>query len=75
MGKVVIVLTERETQEIEQAALDHDSGAALELIERVLYPRVLAELAKGHCKPAFELPRGTDLTRIAPPPTGKPPTG
>ena len=66
--KVVISLTAADIQRVEQAIVDRDSEAALELLTKVVKPQIDAALYKGHCKPAFEIPRGTDLTTLRPPP-------
>ena len=69
--KIAILLTESQIQAVTQAVLDHDREAALNLLERVVHSQVEAALTKGHCKPAFEIERGTDLSAIRPPATGK----
>ena len=69
--KIAILLTESQIRAVTQAVLDHDREAALNLLERVVHPQVEAALTKGHCKPAFEIERGTDLSAIRPPATGK----
>ena len=67
--KIAVLLAESQSQEVTQAVLDRDAEAALSLLERVVHPQVEAALTKGHCKPAFEIERGTDLSAIRPPAT------
>ena len=67
--KVAITLIESDIQRVEQAVVDQDGEAALELLRTVVKPQIDAALYKGHCKPAFEIERGTDLTAIRPPTT------
>lgn len=69
--KIAVLLTESQIQEVTQVVLDHDGEAALNLLERVVHPQVEAALTKGHCRPAFEIERGTDLSAIRPPSTDK----
>ena len=59
--KIAVLLTESQIQEVTQAVLDGDSEAALNLLEVVIHPQVKAAMKKGHCKPSFELERGTGL--------------
>lgn len=65
--KVAITLIESDIQRVEQAVVDRDGEAALELLRKVVKPQIDAALHKGHCKPAFEMERGTDLSAIRPP--------
>ena len=69
--KIVITLSESHIQAVEQAVVDRDGEAALELLRSVVKPQIDAALYQGHCKPAFEIERGTDLSAIRPPPTAK----
>jgi len=45
--KAVITLSNREAHAVEQAVLDADAAAALELLRRVVKPRVDAALRHG----------------------------
>ena len=70
-SKVVISLSAAEIQAVEQAVLDRDAEAALDVLERVVHAQVQKALTKGHCRPAFEMERGTDLSTVRPPPGGQ----
>ena len=69
--KVVISLTAADVQAVEQAVLDRDADAALDVLEHVVHAQVQKALIKGHCRPAFEMERGSNLTAIKPPPLDK----
>ena len=69
--KVAITLTESDIQRVEQAVVDRDGESALDLLRTVVKPQIDAALYRGHCKPAFEIERGTDLTAIRPPATNQ----
>ena len=69
--KVVISLTAPDIQAVEQAVVDRDPETALELLTTVVKPRIDAVIHRGHCKPAFEIRPGTDLSAIRPPATDK----
>ncbi len=68
---VAIILRESDIQRVEQAVLDRDVQAALGLLMMVVKPQIDAALYRGHCKPAFEIERGTDLSGIRPPSADK----
>ena len=65
--KVVISLTSADIQMVEQAVLDRDREAALDFLTRVVKSLIDAELHKGHCKPVFEMTKGTELHITGPP--------
>jgi len=65
--KVVICLNQENLQAVERAVLDRDAQAALDFLTRVIKPRIDAELNKPHCRPVFEMTRGTDLRITGPP--------
>jgi hypothetical protein len=69
--KVVITLSECHIQAVEQAVVDRDGETALDLLRTVVKPQIDAALYQGHCKPAFEIEPGTDLSAIRPPATDK----
>jgi hypothetical protein len=69
--KAVITLHEHHIQAVEQAVVDRDAEAALDLLRTVVKPQIDAALYKGHCKPAFEIEPGTDLSAIRSPATAK----
>ena len=69
--KVVISLTAADVQAVEQAVLDRDADAALDVLEHVVQAQVQKARIKGHCRPAFEMERGNNLTAIKPPPLDK----
>jgi hypothetical protein len=55
LGKVILALEAEEIIRLMRAALDEDREEALALVRDVLYPRLLKEMEKTHCMPAFEL--------------------
>ena len=66
--KVLVVLNEMHVQEVTRAVVDRDRDAALALLDTVIKPQMDAALSKGHCRPAFEMKQGTDLSTLRPPP-------
>ncbi len=64
--KIVISLSAAEIQAVEQAVMDRDADAALDVLERVVHAQVQKALTKGHCRPAFGMDRGTGLSTAQP---------
>ena len=55
LHKMVVALEKEDVIRLMRAALDDDREEALALVRDVLYPRLLKEMEKTHCMPAFEL--------------------
>jgi len=55
LNRTTVVLEAEEIIRLMRAALDEDREEALALVREVLYPRLLKEMEKTHCMPAFEL--------------------
>lgn len=53
--KLVIALTPEESMRLLRVALDDDREEALVLVRDCLYPRLVKEMEKTHCRPAFEM--------------------
>jgi hypothetical protein len=55
LNRTTVALEAEEVIRLMRAALDEDREEALALVRDVLYPRLLKEMEKTHCMPAFEL--------------------
>jgi len=62
--KAVVEFTEREVQRVAQAILDGDAQAALEVLARVVKPKLEAA-TRGGCRPVFEM-RGVEGPVVPP---------
>ena len=68
--KIVISLSAADIQAVEQAVMDRDADAALEVLERIVHAQIQKALTRGHCRPVFEMERGTDLSTARSPDIG-----
>jgi len=55
LNRTTVVLEAEEVIRLMRAALDEDREESLALVRDVLYPRLLKEMEKTRCMPAFEL--------------------
>lgn len=55
LHRMMVALEKEDAIRLMRVALDDDRDEALALVRDCLYPRLVKEMEKTHCRPAFEM--------------------